>query len=414
VPSVLGFAFWIIAARVLPSAEVGRAAALVSAMLLVSIVTNLGIGQVFISRLGSRAAGREWSLTVSTGLAVTAGVSLAGGVATAAILPALVPSLETGMGAWNFVLLPLGVAGAACSLVLDHACIAERQAKPALLRNTGGAIARLVLIGGAELVPVNGAVWILFTWTASFLIFDALAYTRILPALGRGFKPTLIGWRDELAAMRGLIAGHQSINLGAQAATYVLPLIVTAQLGPSENAYFYTTFLLANALFVIAPAISDSLFAEGAHHPANLDRDLRRAVRYILLLAGPPALVLIVAGQWILGVFGPQYADAGTTLLLVLVASSVFHVGLSLAVAVLRVRHQLHYGALATWVALVLSVGSAWLLLPPLGLEGAGIGWGIGKVGGTCVAIFFVVRRRRPAEPQALVEPLAEARRGPL
>src|SRR5262245_41230400 len=70
VTSLLGFGFWIVAARILSAEEVGRASALVSAMLFVSVFTNLGVGQVFVSRLASRAAGRDWSLTVSTGLAL--------------------------------------------------------------------------------------------------------------------------------------------------------------------------------------------------------------------------------------------------------------------------------------------------------------------------------------------------------
>jgi O-antigen/teichoic acid export membrane protein len=412
VTSLLGYGFWIIAARVFSSDDVGRAAALISAMLLVSIVTNLGIGQVFISRLASRATGEQWSLTVTTGLAVTAVVSLAGGAVAAALLPVLLSSVTEGMDEFAYALLPLGVAGAACSLVLDHACIAEREARPALVRNAAAAALRLILLGAAAvLFAVDGPSWILATWVASFLLFDALALTRVLPSLGRGFRPTLDGWRGELRAMRGLIAGHQSINLGAQAATYLLPLVVSARLGVTETAVFYATFLLANAVLFVAPAISDALFAEGAHRPARLGHDLRRAVRHILTLAGPPALVLAVAGPWLLGLFGPEYADEGDTLLLVLVGSAVFAAGLSLAVAVLRVRGRLGEGALATVAALALAVGSSWLLLPPMGLVGAGVGYAIGQAGGLCLAALFVARGRRSSEPRPAGAALAEPRR---
>ena len=395
-PSLIGFGFWIVAARVFPTVEVGRAAALISAMLLVSIATNLGIGQVFISRLASRAAGSQWSLTVTTGLTITAIVSLVGGAAAAALLPVLVPEVTEGVDALILVLLPLGVAGAACSVSLDHACIAERDARPALVRNTAAAAFRLIVIGAAAVfASVEGPTWILATWVASYLLFDTLALTRVLPSLGRGFKPTLVGWRQELRAMRGLIAGHQSINLGVQAVVYVLPLIVAARLGPSENAVFYTTFLLANAVIFVAPAISDSLFAEGAHHPAQLGHDLQRAARLTLVLAGPTALALVVAGPWLLGLFGTQYADDGYGLLLVLVGSAVFAAGLSLAVAVLRVRRMLREGALATATALALAVASSWLLLPSTGLIGAGIGFAIGQLGGLWLAVIFVAGPRR-------------------
>ena len=393
VPSLLGFGFWIVAARAFSTTEVGQAAALISTMLLVSIVTNLGIGQVLVSRLASRSDGREWSLTVTTGLAVTAAVSLLGGALAAALLPVVVPSVTEGIGPWTLAMLPLGVAGAACSLTIDHAFIAEREARPALVRNTAAAIFRLTLVGiTAVVVSDNGATWIVATWVVSYFVFDALALIRVLPALGRGFRPTLTGWRRELREMLRLIAGHQSINLGAQAPIYVLPLVVSGRLGVSENAVFYTTFLLANGVMFIAPAIGDSLFAEGAHHPENLGRDLRRAARYVVALAGPPALVLLVAGPSLLSLFGPQYAEDGNALLRVLVGAAVFVAGLSLAVSVLRARGRLGEGALATAAGLALSVLATWLLLPSAGLVGAGIGFAIGQACGMGLALLFVAR----------------------
>jgi O-antigen/teichoic acid export membrane protein len=392
VTSLLGFGFWVIAARGLPAEEVGRAAALVSAMLFVAVFTNLGIGQVFVSRLALRAAGPEWSLTVTTGLCLAAVVSLIGGAIAAVLLPALVPALKHSLGTATFLLLPVGVVAAACSLVIDFAAIAERQARPAFVRNSIAALLRLAAIGLAALGPLDGTAWVLAIWVASFLLIDLFAITRMLPSLGRGFRPTLRGWGTELGAMKGLIAGHQSINLGSQASAYLLPVIVSARLGPTENAYFYTTFMVASALFFIAPAISNALFAEGAHAPHRLREDLRRAVRYILLLAGPPALVLLAAGPLILGVFGPQYADEGSILLLILIGSAVLDAVYQLALAVLRTTGHLSEAAVATWVMLVLSIGSAWLLLPPLGLEGAGVGWAIGKAAGMVLGVLMASR----------------------
>jgi len=397
----LGFVFWVLAARTLPVAEVGRAAALISAMLFVSIFTNLGLGQVLISRLASRPGGRPWSLTVTTAVAASAGASLLGGALAAILIPLLIPALKGGIGLATFMLLPLGVSGAACSLVLDHACIAERHAKYAFVRNGVAAVVRLALVGFAAIAPVPGTTWILAVWAGSFLLIDVFAFTRVLPALGHNFHPTLSGWQAELREMRGLIAGHQSINLGSQASAYLLPVLVSAQLGPTENAYFYTTFMLAAGLFFIAPAIANSLFAEGTHHPQQVGRYLRRAVRHIAMIAGPAALVLIVAGPLILSAFGTAYADEGSTLLLILIGSALFDSGFQLCMAYLRIRGRLREAAIATWVTLTLTISATWVLLPPLGLEGAGIGWAAGKLAGLCVALTLLARRRAPAGPAA-------------
>lgn len=393
--SLLGFGFWLVAARTLPAVEVGRSAALISAMLFVSVLTNLGLGQVFVTRLARREPGRPWSRTVTTGLALAAAASLLGGAIAAVLLPTLIPALKGGLSPATFLLLPFGVTGAACSLVIDYACIAERQAKLSFIRNLAAALVRIALVPLATVVPTSGTTWILAIWAASFLLIDVVALFRELPRLGHDFRPSLAGWRQELGEIRGLIAGHQTINLGAQASAYLLPVLVSARLGPAQNAYFYTTFMVAGALFFIAPAIGNALFAEGRHEPENLGRDVRRAVRQVLMLAGPPALVLLLAGPLILGFFGSAYAAEGEALLRILILAAAFDAVYQLALAVLRVEGLLQEAAVATWTMLGVAVLATWFLLPPLGVEGAGVGWAGSKAVGCLLTAYFIVRGAR-------------------
>lgn len=396
VTAAVGFVFWIVAARSASADEVGVAAALISAMLLVALLTNLGFSHVFIARLASRASGPDWSLTVCTGLLVTGVVSMACGLLAAVLLPTIVPAVDEGVGVAVFVLLPLGVTGAAWSFLIDYACIAERLAKPAFLRNGGMAVGRLLLLCLMPLLAVRDSTWVVATWVLMFLVFNALGLLRVLPALGRRFRVTLRGWRGEFVAMRGLLAGHHIINVGAQAPPFILPVVVSAQLGAAENAYFYTTWMVATIVFLVAPSISNSLFAEGAHHPERLDQDLRRAIRQFIVLAGPPAVLLLLVGPTVLTVFGDDYGQDSRTLLLVLVGAAVFDAGQSLAVAVLRVRHQLRDAAMVTLLAVVLAVAGAWVLLPPLGSVGAAVGLGVGRAVGMVVGVSYVRRRHRP------------------
>ena len=114
---------------------------------------------------------------------------------------------------------------------------------------------------------------------------------------------------------------------------------------------------------------------------------MRQAVRHIAMLAGPAALILIVAGPAILGVFGEAYAEEGETLLLILVGSALFDAGFQLCMAYLRIRGRLREAATATWVTLALTISATWLSAAAAGLEGAGVGWAAGKLAGLCVAL---------------------------
>jgi O-antigen/teichoic acid export membrane protein len=394
-----GFVYWIVAARAMSTEQVGTAAALVSAMLFVALLTNLGFGHVFVSRLADRADGAEWSLTVTTGLLVSGVVSLAVGAAVAVALPSLVPALDDGLAPAALVLFALGVTGAAWSFLIDYACVAERDARPGMVRNAGMAALRLALVPASAVLAVRGSTWVIVTWVVSLAVFDAIGIVRLLPRLGRGYRPTLSGWRAELRAMRGLIAGHHIINVGAQAGPFILPVVVSARLGAADNAYFYTTWMVATALFLVAPSLSNSLFAEGAHRPDRLDEDLRRAARQIALIAGVPAVLLLVGGDLVLSVFGDDYAREGDGLLVALVVAAVFDAGQSLSVAVLRVRHQLRDAAGVTLLAVALAVACTWVLLEPLGVAGAGVGWAAGRAAGMLVGIVCVQRARRRMAP---------------
>ncbi|MTD43051.1 hypothetical protein GKE82_01700 [Conexibacter sp. W3-3-2] len=400
VTALAGFVFWIVAARTMATDEVGVGAALVSTMLLVGLLTNLGFGHVFIARLASRAPGAEWSLTVCVGLATTAAASLAAGLLAALLLPLIVEDVRRGTGLELFVLLPLGVTGAAWSFLFDYACIAERTAAPAFWRNGGMAVLRVAALAAVPLVGAAGNGWVLGAWVGAFAVFSVLGLARTLPRLERDFSPTLRGWRPELAAMRGLLAGHHVINVGGQVAPFVLPVVVSAQLGAEENAHFYATWMVATVIFLIAPSLSNALFAEGAHHPERVEDDLRRAVRQFTVLAIPTAVLLVAAGPLVLRVFGDAYSEDSRALLALLVLTAAADAGQSMSVAVLRVRERLRDAASVTLTSVVVGVGATWVLLPSLGVGGAAIGLGIGRLLGLVLGVRAI---RRGALAPALV-----------
>src|SRR5579862_3719125 len=68
VTSALGFVFWLVAARRFSAGAVGLSAALVSAMTVVSLLSNLGINTALVQMLPGRETGREWSATLNAGL----------------------------------------------------------------------------------------------------------------------------------------------------------------------------------------------------------------------------------------------------------------------------------------------------------------------------------------------------------
>jgi O-antigen/teichoic acid export membrane protein len=111
---------------------------------------------------------------------------------------------------------------------------------------------------------------------------------------------------------------HFVVLTGANQVMLNVPLIAVGVIrGPAEAALFAMASKLAFLVLfgyeavntVLAPA-SAKLWAEG--DSAQLQRTVTFTARLALISTLPPAIVFLVAGEWVLGFFGPAYALAGS------------------------------------------------------------------------------------------------------
>jgi hypothetical protein len=56
----------------------------------------------------------------------------------------------------------------------------------------------------------------------------------------------------------------------------VLPILITNLIGVKFSAYFYMAMMIANLLYIIPTATSQSLFAEGSHIETELKMHLKK------------------------------------------------------------------------------------------------------------------------------------------
>jgi O-antigen/teichoic acid export membrane protein len=197
--------------------------------------------------------------------------------------------------------------------------------------------------------------------------------------------------------MASALAGHQLISLGGALPVYVLPLLVATLMSPTDNAYFYTAWMVTNALLMVPAALSYSLFAEGSHAPQELEHQVRVSLVACALLLGPLILLLLVAGRVVVTAFGPGYADHVPPLLTLLVLSTIPRVGSSVYISALRVRERLRFAAALSVGTAACTLGLAWALIETGGLRGAGWAVLVAEVVQLAVVAVDLARRRRPA-----------------
>src|SRR6266487_4026475 len=362
----VGYLYWIVAAHIYSAHAMGLASALIGAMTLASLLANLGIGSAFVQILPRRAAGQTWSRPVNAGL-------LAGTLST----------------------------------LLDQIFVAERRSEKMLVRNMAFALLKLPLLLLPLMFAHRDALGIFSSWVLAAAISLVGSAALFLPRLGRAYTFTTRGLFADMRSMLSLLAGHHMINLGGMIPMYLLPVFVTIRLSATDNAYFYSTWMMGSMFSMVAPAVATSLYAEGSHEMKRIMQKTRSAALTIAALLGPAMVVAILWGHIILSLFGPGYAQHGALLLTVLALSAVPDAITSLYTAVFRMRRHLHLAVMLNLGMALLTLTIAWFLLPSLGIVGAGIAWMIAQSSGTLAAgIYSVVRYVKRTRAESLEKQL--------
>lgn len=396
VTSGLGYVFWIIAAHAYTHRDIGIGSAVISLCSTVALFIYLGPAAMLIERLPTYEYTSEWSIFLLRICVAASGVTA---VATALVVPALLVSKEYRLffSAVLPVLLAL-LCAATLTLVnlLSTAFIAARRAGQYLSIQTIVSAAKLLLILPIAAVGA-GVTWLVGAWIASAGIGIGFAAVWLIPRMGLGRQPgrhqsqglgARIGrvrsgrrgrsrrytWALRRAFLSRLLFQHLT-GVGGAVTPLVLPVLVVVRLGVTPNAYFYITWMVGGVFFMVSPAVAYALFAEGVRAHADLRSVAAKALRVIAVILVPAMIAMIACGRLILNLFGTSYSAAGYGLLVLLAISAYPDAISNVAVAVFRVTERLKYSAVLNLGILVVTLASAWVLMPVLGIAGVGVAW---------------------------------------
>lgn len=374
VSASFGLIFWIVVARLYAAQDVGVASALFSVVLLLSFMSRFGwsFGLVrFLYHSGSDASALINSCFTLSGLAavVVAGIFLAG-------LPLWSPRLsfvqENPLFIAAFVVFV--VSGTIYNL-LTHVFVAMRRAEVILISEfilgLLKFVALAIIVMGVHLSPTFS---IFATWGLGLAV-TVIGLLLFMPRLQQGYKPApslLVGGKKEF--LRFSFANYVSDGLW-RAPIWLLPLMLVTLIGGEANAYSYVTWAIVGHLFQIPIAMSQSLFSEGSHDVSSLARDFKKSLKLTGALLFPAVVVMLVAGDKLLLLFGREYSTEGVKLLWLLVLSALPVSVNVLYLGVARVERRLKNIILVTAGVSLGTLILSYVLIPPLGILGPGIAW---------------------------------------
>ena len=384
--AAFGFLFWTGAAHLYPSQEVGLAAAAVSAIGLVAMVSTLGLDNAMIRFLPHAADPQgivNSSLTIGAGAALA--LSLVFIVGTGIWAPSLLPSRT------SLIFVALLVFGTVLTTIMGL------LSSTFLVRKRASLVwAESVLFGGTKVVgavvlaAAGLSLGLIGAWVLGLSAAVGCGLALFLPRVESGWhrlwpaiSPGIISDMTHFA-----FTNYVSTVLGT-APTYLLPLLVAGVVGREATAYFYIAFSISGLLSIIPTAVSLSLFAHGSRDKTELTHLTFASFRLSLWLLAPAIGLIFVLGGKLLLVFGKAYSTQATKLLWLL-ALSAFPIAVnSLYFSVRRVQNRMGYVLICMGVILGVTLGLSVALLPRVGLIGAGIAWLVGQC--TAAALIAVL-----------------------
>lgn len=354
----LGFAFWIITARLFTPAEVGRASSLISATTVISYLGLLGLNSTFVRYLPT-ALNPERLITAGLLLVAACGATIS--LIYVALMPVLAPRLafvehqpELVIG---FVIL---TAASAANLLTDSVFISARRA--GLCTLTDAAIGGTTKVISVILLAGTGAYGI-YSSSASGFATAALA-SLVLMATALHYRPSLRKSFQTLKPILGFSTASYIGNFLNMLPTLVVPLIVLDRLGSAAAAYYFVAFQVATLLYSTAHAVGQSSLAEGSQATVDWRHTLRRSRRVLTLLCAPLCLLLVTAAHWIMLAFGAKYSQYGTPSLVVLAVAAGPIAANNWLMTRLSLARHLRAIVLSNVIYALAICSLAWLLAP--------------------------------------------------
>lgn len=346
---------------------------------LLTVVGVIGMDTTVVRFVGQYGALGERRLLrglLARGASWSVGASLLLGAIAAGVATLLSGSMEDGLHAAllaGAALLPVQVAVQYWSAVargyqrIVLAKLPQEVLRPLLFGTT---MVALFFIFGARPGAAAAVGW------------NLAATVVVLIVLVGGLRPSLreLGRVAPRSASREWlsVAGPVLLIAGSQLLLSRTDTLMLGILRDTSEAGIYAiasriaglvSFMLVAVAAIAAPMISE---CHARQDRRRLKRLLSVASRIVLAYALPAAIGLVLAGRWLLGWFGEEFA-AAYGVLVILVAGQLVHAFCGLVGALLVMTGHQSSAARILWTAVVINVVLNAVLIPRFGAPGAAV-----------------------------------------
>ncbi|GEC19122.1 lipopolysaccharide biosynthesis protein [Pseudonocardia hydrocarbonoxydans] len=393
ITALFGLVFWAVAARY-PAAEVGRASAVISTAMMLSILSSMSVGLLFARFLGSTGARSRPMVLLGYAL----------GAAGAAVLSIgfvlFIPNDDLFTSWVDRATFPLLAITLALFTLQDWVLVGLRAAKWVPLEQLLFSAGKLGLLMLLSLTLVSSGIVVAWAVPAAVavLVVSGVLFLKVLPN-----RPPPSESATQIPGRKGLsviLLGEYASGVTTVTVPLVLPLIIVAQLGTQANAYYALAWLISDAFNLLLWNIYTSYMAEASNDRRSSYTLTRRTIRMVWLVGGLGTPFLLVAAPFLLSLLGGEYSEEGTTLLRILAIGLPFTITYSTFISMSRVRQLMGRVVFLQVLSAVLTIGSAAVLVGPFGINGVGLAYLGARVVTTLIVLIPLRRMLKEDRPE--------------
>lgn len=387
VVAVVGYLFWIVAARLFPSDQIGLATTIAASLWLVVVISTFGLGETLVRFLPSSAQPNE--------LASTSIILIGATTVVVSAVFVLVNGLGNDSMAFlahdsQFGLLFVALAVLWSILTLfEYLFLALEKTQFAFVQTLIWASGKIIFLLVGFRIFVTGYNAVFWSWFLAGLIALLLSLRYYLPkylTFRLAIRPELLVPHLKFASLNCLTL---LLTFGLQ---MILPLVVIARVGRSASAYFYFDWTIAFLLCTVANAISSAMLARVSNNGFEFKVAVKKALLFSSLLILPAALVLFLFADKILLIFGEEYAVHGSALLKYLAVGTVLYIFLSLFKYIQLILKRADRALAAEAFVTVTTLVTSALLMQKGGIVIIGKVWLLALVVPTIISFYLIAK----------------------
>jgi O-antigen/teichoic acid export membrane protein len=366
--SVLGLAFWGIAAHLYATGTVGRASAAISAMALLAGIAQMDLNPLYPRYLP--LAGPRTLRMVVFGYATStgAGLLLAVGFVVLGFGNKILPA---GLG--PHAIFVVAVVFWVVFTIQDSVLTSLRAATWVPVENIAFAAVKLALLFA---FVGSGVLGIFLGWSlpvvVTIIVVNAFIFYRLIPNHERSSGG--VSRLPPLRTMMGFAISETLSNQSTVVARAIMPILVVDRLGASAAAYFYIPWLVSTNFPLLIYYIATTTVVEAGFEQAEVRRHLIRAMRLAAVIVVPAVIFLVVAAPDVLNLLKPGYGTHGATLLRLTALSTVLSMPTLLYLTLVWIEGRRVWRlAILEGASNIVLVGGSLLLFHHFGINAPGV-----------------------------------------